>query len=74
MMWPTFARSACDIHAHVRCVCVTVAKSVYYKRLWASFFVKCFFFFCKVAGENPWSRVAFFGGLFKKIWLLVREI
>ncbi len=29
----------------------TVVKSVYYTRLWASFF----------AGKNPWSRVAFFG-------------
>ncbi len=32
------------------------------------------FFFCKVAGRNPWSRVAVFWAYLKKIWLLVKEI
>ncbi len=32
------------------------------------------FFFCKVVGKNPWSRVAFFWAYLKKYALLVREI
>ncbi len=31
------------------------------------------FFFCKVAGKNPWSRVAVFWGLFKKGGCLLGE-
>ncbi len=42
---------------------ITVAKSMYYMRLWASFFVKLLE---KIPGG--------FLGLFKKIWLLVREL
>ncbi len=42
----------------------TVAKSAYYTRLWASFF-------CKVAGKNPWSRVAVFWAYFTKYGCLI---
>ncbi len=42
----------------------TVAKSAYHTQLWASFF-------CKVAGTNPWSRVAVFWAYFKKYGCLL---
>ncbi len=38
----------------------TVAKSAYYKRLWASFFVK-------LHEKNPWSLVAVFWAYLKKL-------
>ncbi len=41
------------------CVSSTVAKSAYYMRLWASFFVK-------LREKNPWSRVAVFWAHLKK--------
>ncbi len=44
----------------------TVAKSAYYTRLWASFFVKL--------REKIPGRGLRFLGLFYKIWLLVRKI
>ncbi len=45
----------------------TVAKSAYYTRLWASFFVK-------LREKIPGRAGCGFLGLFKKIWLLVWEI
>ncbi len=42
----------------------TVAKSTYYTRLWASFFVK-------LREKNPWSRVAVFWAYFTKYGCLL---
>ncbi len=42
----------------------TVAKSAYYTRLWASFFVK-------LRGKNLWSRVAVFWAYLKKYGCLL---